>query len=608
MPIDVQFPGNLGQVDTIAKLRQVPTSGVDAETIYIAMDVGRTYSFDFGSLLNDDGINVIRPNDRMPLQAGRFIYLVDGFAPGRPGDPGPKGEGLETVTAPGGSAFVGYKRPSGVTATQNVNVAVASLGITAGNFGAKFDGVTDDTAAIQAMVNDAALTGVPVLLPAGTAIIRSPIVFTDKRVSIRGVFGKTIIKAGAAMDRMFDLRNSEAGNDDGSFSPATFEGFSLDGSNTAQCGLDLRYIHSFDMRNVRVYACTTGLRELDTWLSRYHNVRVDSCAVGWDVVGAANSTVRSGCTITGCTDTHLRIRGAGTFSGSTEAMIWSALDVEFGDGNGIDVGANCYVTFDDCYLFEGVKGVGIINRGLTTIRGGNFYIGNLESAIGVKPLANSLLLERVTINGGNFGGLNSSLVGLSEAEASGAIGTVEFRDVQCNFPPSVVNGLRGDFLAFARPGSNLVPRYGKDWQVTPAATLPTNEVLTDGRARKITAVSGTDFLGFYTLLKSREYTIGKPFYQVYVIEANCPIYVQLATDPGGAAPNAFVAAQSTVLTGKFTLIVPNTNAGTGAYTHLNIVRNGTPQAGDFITLHSASFADASLVQANVGSLATLVKL
>lgn len=98
MPIDVQFPGNLGQVDTIAKLRAVPTSGVDAETVYIAMDVGRTYSFDFGSLLNDDGINVIRPNDRTPLQAGRFIYLVDGFAPGNPGAPGPAGPADNTYT------------------------------------------------------------------------------------------------------------------------------------------------------------------------------------------------------------------------------------------------------------------------------------------------------------------------------------------------------------------------------------------------------------------------------------------------------------------------------------------------------------------------------
>lgn len=98
MPIDVQFPGNLGQVATIAKLREVPTSGVDAETVYIAMDVGRTYSFDFGSLLNDDGINVIRPNDRMPLQAGRFIYLVDGFAPGNPGAPGATGPADNTYT------------------------------------------------------------------------------------------------------------------------------------------------------------------------------------------------------------------------------------------------------------------------------------------------------------------------------------------------------------------------------------------------------------------------------------------------------------------------------------------------------------------------------
>lgn len=88
MPVAVTFPGNLGQVQTIDALRQVPTYFVDPETLYIVIDAGRTYAFDPGSLAVDDGISVIRPNDRTILQAGRFVYVVDGIAPGRTGDPG----------------------------------------------------------------------------------------------------------------------------------------------------------------------------------------------------------------------------------------------------------------------------------------------------------------------------------------------------------------------------------------------------------------------------------------------------------------------------------------------------------------------------------------
>lgn len=89
MPTNVTFPGNLGQTETIADLRDLPSTFIDPGTIYVVKGVGRAYSYDPGSLAADDGLNVIRPNDRTPLQAGRFIYEVDGIASGPVGPTGP---------------------------------------------------------------------------------------------------------------------------------------------------------------------------------------------------------------------------------------------------------------------------------------------------------------------------------------------------------------------------------------------------------------------------------------------------------------------------------------------------------------------------------------
>ncbi len=88
MPVSITFPGNLGQVDNISALRAVPSYTIDGGTLYVSVDVGRVYSFDAGSFATDDGLSVIKPNDRTVLQAGRFVFEVDGFAPGRPGPAG----------------------------------------------------------------------------------------------------------------------------------------------------------------------------------------------------------------------------------------------------------------------------------------------------------------------------------------------------------------------------------------------------------------------------------------------------------------------------------------------------------------------------------------
>lgn len=87
--LDITFPGNLSQVANAATLRAVPSALLKNGDLYIVTGLGKSYAYDPGSVSIDDGQNVIKPDDRSGLQAGRWLYLVDGIAPGAQGPTGP---------------------------------------------------------------------------------------------------------------------------------------------------------------------------------------------------------------------------------------------------------------------------------------------------------------------------------------------------------------------------------------------------------------------------------------------------------------------------------------------------------------------------------------
>jgi len=490
------------------------------------------------------------------------------------------------------------------------------------DFGAAFDGVTDDRAYIQAAIDEAATTGRPIQMPGATALISDKLVFTDRRIVMRGIPGmRTIIKAGAAMDCVLDFKNTTAGNDDGSYSPFILEGIVADGNNLAEVGIDIQFAHNFDLRNCRVISCNEGIREKDTWGSRFFNVRSDGCAIGWNVIGAANSTSREGCTITAFSSIGLRVFGNGTYSSSTEAMTWTGLDVEFAADPaavGIETGENTYIDFNQCYLFENVAR-GIINRGKVQINGGNIYFGFVSSNEGgylFRPLTNTLTVTRASLNGQDFAGNGQILCGLTDMDITTGNGAVALVDIQSNFPIPSAGPIKGDFLGYAPSGGNIVPLHGAQWSAfTSGGCVASDTVTASGRGRRIECTTAGGFMTLTAQLFSRNYIIGKPLYQIWVVEANCPIAMQFANSPDGANPPdgvaSFVAAQLAPIAGIWTYILMDQNAPAGAFTHLNIGRAGSPLEGDFITLHSVSIADCVHVKGNVsdpGTCSNLAKL
>lgn len=78
--VEVDFPGNISQVDTATDLRALPSAFIENGAIYIVSAIG-VFAYDSASLATDDGITVIKPNDKTPLQAGRWeISGDDAFA------------------------------------------------------------------------------------------------------------------------------------------------------------------------------------------------------------------------------------------------------------------------------------------------------------------------------------------------------------------------------------------------------------------------------------------------------------------------------------------------------------------------------------------------
>lgn len=87
--VNVTFPGNLAQVQTAQDLRSIPSSLIASGDLYLVNGLQGLFEYDTGSVSVDDGTDVIRPYDKTPLQAGRWIRNVDGLASGPQGDPGP---------------------------------------------------------------------------------------------------------------------------------------------------------------------------------------------------------------------------------------------------------------------------------------------------------------------------------------------------------------------------------------------------------------------------------------------------------------------------------------------------------------------------------------
>lgn len=97
--VNVTFPGNLAQVKTAADLRSVPSTLLPLGALFLVNGLEGLFEYDPGSLAADDGKDVLRPVDKTPGQAGRWIRNVDGLATGPEGPTGPANSTYTSLAA-----------------------------------------------------------------------------------------------------------------------------------------------------------------------------------------------------------------------------------------------------------------------------------------------------------------------------------------------------------------------------------------------------------------------------------------------------------------------------------------------------------------------------
>lgn len=70
--VEVEFPGNIAKVESAVALRALPSSFVADGAICVAGNLG-VFGYQSASLAPDDGQTVLKPDDKTPLQAGRWV-------------------------------------------------------------------------------------------------------------------------------------------------------------------------------------------------------------------------------------------------------------------------------------------------------------------------------------------------------------------------------------------------------------------------------------------------------------------------------------------------------------------------------------------------------
>lgn len=429
-----------------------------------------------------------------------------------------------------GNAATGNKADQAYGAANPLNAASLPDMAHASAFGARFDGRTDDSAALQRAVDAAAERGRMLVLPGGTAMLSRPLDLRYRNLAIRGqVMTGTRLRAGRPMAALIDA----AATRDQIISPLVLSDLTLEGAGLADTCLSLAYRHHSVLANLLITGAKVGVLERATWLSRRSNCRVLDHLVGWRLAGENNSSHWQGCTFTNCRDVHLDVAGG---ADGNVALLFQNCDIEFGAGAGARIAAGAEATFDSCYLGEGLGGDTLGNAGKVTVRGGAFFFGGTGSTRGLRSGAGGeTRFNGVQLNGMTFGGLEQ----LMGAEDPARPGRVVFADVKANLRAGGNPAVPGDLLGGAAV-RNFVPRLGRDWVATAdKADVHDRIDPADPNARIVTCRSASGAGGLFGLagrLTATDWREGEPLMVLLVYSASRPVSMRLSHASHGAAP------------------------------------------------------------------------
>lgn len=475
--------------------------------------------------------------------------------------------------------------PATLTARDTVGT-IRTEGLSARALGSKFDGGSDDTAALQRGIDEAARTGRPLVLPSGIAVLSRPLDLKGRHVAILGdPTGHTVLRAARSLTCLIDAQEVREVID----SPLYLFGLTLDGAGIAEAGIMLRYRHRTVFDTLTVSGCTTGVDERDAWLGRRVNCRVRGNAIGWRLRGANHSSVWTGCSFIDARIVHLDIGADGTAQDGNDALLFQGCDVEYGPGDGIRVAPGATATFDTCYLGEAISGDVLRTAGTVLVRGGALFVGHGARARGIVPLGGRTMVTDTSIRGQEQGTLDR----LAGCDVPGASGRVVFRDVDMQLRIGGDPLLPGDVLGTLSMRV-LAPLYGRDWQASANDAAIVQDAAGEAHSVRCRAVTGPKpLIGLAATLRGQaEARHDDPAYIVIVYAATRPVELKFSRGAIARAPERLVGLlPATDVPGTYVKVdVPVEFA---RFSTVELIMPGA-DIGDVLTLHHATIADSAI--------------
>jgi hypothetical protein len=480
--------------------------------------------------------------------------------------------------------------PATLTARDTVRV-IRGDGLSASELGARFDGRTDDSAALQRGIDEAARQQRPLVLPSGTARLNVPLDLKGRHVALLGdPTGNTILKAARALPCILDAEDPSETID----SPLFLYGLTLDGSRTTATGLRLRYRHRTMFDTLAIGACETGVDELDSWLGRRINCRTRATATGWRLRGANHSSLWIGCSFSDARDVHLDIGASGTANDGNDALFFQACDIEYGAGDGVRIAAGATATFDTCYMGEGIEGDVLRNAGVALIRGGTLFVGHKVDRLGIRALAGSVTINEAAVRGQRFGTLDRLVGGSDNGSTKGK---VIFRDVDLQLKLGGDPVLTGDVLGNTSMRV-FAPILGRNWQSSGNDVIIEEASVADARrVRCQRTVGANPLIGFAGMLQdTAEARIAGPAYIVIVYEASAPVELKATSGLMSKAPWRLIGTLP-VTHGVATYVKVDVPVEFARFALIELLMRA--KAGDEMVLHHSTISDSSMIGAGL---------
>lgn len=472
------------------------------------------------------------------------------------------------------------------------------------DFGAKFDGTTDDSAAIQAAINAADSQGEPLMLPGRTAVINTALDLRGRTVEIYGTANKTQLLAGTVGMTMVNVEE----NDDQVYSPFKLQGMILNGRGRAAFCLRVRYRHHSELNEILVqYATSANIWEQDTWISRRYNCRSEGGPVGWQLEGSNFGSAFYGCYNAYCTTAQWLINNNGSLLNGNNALHFSNCGATDAAGAGIVVNGHVVANFVDCYVGENLDETTVINNGGTVVfDGGTISFGWKPTSFLCRPIGGETILQTSTqINGQDFGTVNR-LSFLSEQQVAAGAGTLRLDDVKGYMITGGDQAVPGDPIGYGEQRNVLVPRLGRQFEpVGNNTTFTSSNPMPNSRRLTCNSVTGSNpIIGFYAPL-SLAYRVGEPFYLLLVYQSSKPLQVRIDSGVLGApvALLSFPPAADAIAT-HIKLDAPIPAASAGAVLEI-LMPNAA--ANDIVEISECFLTDSTMAKKGIATVSRVFK-